>query len=155
MIMGLTNAERQKRWRERHKDHVRVPLRVRSELEKAQAEIATLRARVAELEGTPHRVRLLAEIPPGEELGGIEWRLLQICRAGDGWLAALVDLADACGPATFIEALRRFDPVAHKKARKRLARNVGRVERETKAAFLAGRITEEEMVALRLAPTVL
>ena len=30
--MGVTNAERQKLWRERHKDHVRVPVEVRSSL---------------------------------------------------------------------------------------------------------------------------
>jgi hypothetical protein len=122
MIMGLTNAERQKLWRERHKDHVRVPVKVRSELDTAQAEIATLRARVAELECTPHRLRLLAVIPAGEPLMGVELKLFRLCRADPDWLAALVALADACGPATFIEALRRFDPVAHKKAQQRMAR---------------------------------
>ena len=68
---------------------------------------------------------------------------------------ALIELADACGPATLIEALRRFDPVAHKKAQKRMAKKIRRLERETGDAFVAGRITEEEMVALRLAPTVI
>ena len=153
--MGLTNAERQKLWRHRHKDHVRVSVKVRSELDTAQTEIATLRARVAELEGTPHRLRLLAEIPAGEPLMGVELLLFRVCRADTAWQNALIKLADACGPATLIEALRRFDPVAHKKAQKRMARIIGRLERETGDAFVAGRITEEEMVALRLAPTVL
>jgi hypothetical protein len=121
----------------------------------AQVEIASFRARVAELEGTPHRLRLLAEIPAGEPLMGVELDLLAVCRANPAWLAALVALADACGPATFIEALRRFDPVAHKKAQQRMAKKIYRLERETGAAFVAGRITEGEMIALRQAPTVL
>jgi hypothetical protein len=127
------------------------PGAVQSKLYIAQAEIATLRVRVAELEGTPHRLRLLAEIPAGEALMGVELDLLAVCRASLAWLAALVALADACGPATFIEALRRFDPVAHKKAQRRMAKKIHRLERETGAAFVAGRITEEEMVAQRLA----
>jgi hypothetical protein len=138
--MALTNAEHQKRWRERHRDHVRVSVPLRAELERladareaAEVELGAARVRLAELSGTPKvALRLAHDVPEGENLTPLEQHLDRFCRASYSarWLALVVLLFDRAGPDTVAEAMRRYIAAQEAKAAARLAKEKAREARK-------------------------